>query len=188
MGKGCQGCQCLSSAVLAAECLLCPSQPAYHHSAPTVSCQADMVCAVSCCGLQEIQALKTQIRDQSAAARSQQAALAEQTAHTRQLQVRAFSYQHICMCSSFAQRLCFTSYIQPSPRHTAAQLNNVNLLKAGTWNIGALACLLVCACTICLHCCAYTSLGADMCACANTLLCFSPGGERLNGGQAAGCL
>jgi hypothetical protein len=40
-----------------------------------------------CCVLQEIQALKSTIRDQSNAARRQEAALADQTAYARQLQV-----------------------------------------------------------------------------------------------------
>lgn len=40
------------------------------------------------CVVQEIQALKSTIRDQSNAARRQEAALADQTAYARQLQVR----------------------------------------------------------------------------------------------------
>lgn len=39
------------------------------------------------CAAQEIQALKATIRDQSNAARRQEAALADQNARTRQLQV-----------------------------------------------------------------------------------------------------
>lgn len=49
--------------------------------------------ALLLCDVQEVQTLKATIRDQSAAARRQEAALADNNARLRQLQVRANAAQ-----------------------------------------------------------------------------------------------